>query len=196
MRGGSQRPESRPSVAGLRMLTHANSVLPPRRRPRVTQYKGIELKTLLCIKRSDCQTPAQSPDRGAAECCVFCGEVLVLFFFCVCVVCGVWCDALPCTPWSTNGLPDLARLHQGPSLSLVIAETLHAFLLFFSPLQESGLFLGEGLGLRSPAHHPEDPSCPSAKAGAGGEPGEELDLSFLPDDLSTPVHSAGSPTSP
>ncbi|XP_075872856.1 TATA box-binding protein-like 2 [Nelusetta ayraudi] len=56
--------------------------------------------------------------------------------------------------------------------------------------QESGLFLGEGLGLRSPAHHPEDPSCPSAKAGAGGEPGEELDLSFLPDDLSTPVHSA------
>lgn len=119
--------------------------------------------------------------------------ILVLFFFCVVVVCDVMHylahhGALMDFPTSPNSIK--------VSLSLVISEILHAFVLFFSPLQESGLFLGEGLGLRSPAHHPEDPSCASAKAGVGGEPGEELDLSFLPDDLSTPVHSAGSPTSP
>uniref|UniRef100_A0A665UKA5 TATA box binding protein like 2 n=1 Tax=Echeneis naucrates TaxID=173247 RepID=A0A665UKA5_ECHNA len=52
--------------------------------------------------------------------------------------------------------------------------------------------LVEELGLQSPAPHvegptpfPQDSSYLSGKAGQGGVLGEELDLSFLPDDLST-----------
>ena len=43
----------------------------------------------------------------------------------------------------------------------------------------------EELGVQSPAPAPEDPSFLSGKAGPSREPGEELDLSFLPDELST-----------
>lgn len=52
--------------------------------------------------------------------------------------------------------------------------------------------LGEELGLQSPVHNVQAPAPPvqdscylSAKSGASGEPGDELDLSFLPDELST-----------
>uniref|UniRef100_UPI0037E8766A TATA box-binding protein-like 2 n=1 Tax=Semicossyphus pulcher TaxID=241346 RepID=UPI0037E8766A len=57
---------------------------------------------------------------------------------------------------------------------------------------DSSFLLGEELGLQSPAHPSQDPapsiqdsSLLSVKAGAGGEAGGELDLSFLPDDLSS-----------
>ncbi|XP_039905723.1 TATA box-binding protein-like 2 isoform X1 [Simochromis diagramma] len=57
---------------------------------------------------------------------------------------------------------------------------------------DSGFMLGEGLGLQSPALISQDPSqlaqdpaYPSEKSGVSGEAGDELDLSFLPDELST-----------
>lgn len=43
----------------------------------------------------------------------------------------------------------------------------------------------EELGVQSPAPVSEDSSFLSGKAGPSREPGEELDLSFLPDELST-----------
>lgn len=62
--------------------------------------------------------------------------------------------------------------------------------------------LGEGLGLQSPALIPQDPSQlaqdPSEKSGVSGEAGDELDLSFLPDELSTqeePRHDVSGMTS-
>ncbi|AWP15921.1 putative TATA box-binding protein-like protein 2 isoform 4 [Scophthalmus maximus] len=50
---------------------------------------------------------------------------------------------------------------------------------------ESSFMLGEELGLQDPAPPRQDASHLSAKAGPRGEQGEELDLSFLPDELST-----------
>lgn len=57
-------------------------------------------------------------------------------------------------------------------------------------LQDSSFILGEELGLHNPAHSSHDPapSTPDSsflavKAGSSREPGEELDLSFLPDEL-------------
>lgn len=41
------------------------------------------------------------------------------------------------------------------------------------------------LGLQSPDHPLQDSSYLSEKAGLSGDLGEELDLSFLPDELST-----------
>lgn len=45
--------------------------------------------------------------------------------------------------------------------------------------------LGEELGLQSPAPPLQDYSYLSEKAGPSRELGEELDLSFLPDELGT-----------
>ncbi|XP_027130866.1 TATA box-binding protein-like 2 [Larimichthys crocea] len=49
---------------------------------------------------------------------------------------------------------------------------------------DSSFPLGEGLGLQSPAHTPHDPTL-SQQDQSSREPGDELDLSFLPDELST-----------
>lgn len=68
---------------------------------------------------------------------------------------------------------------------------LSHFFVVYLP-QDSAFTLGEELGLQSPAHHPQDSSCPSLKAGPSGQPGEELDLSFLPDELSTPDDTGSS----
>lgn len=59
--------------------------------------------------------------------------------------------------------------------------------------------LVEGLSLQSPALISQDPAYPSEKPGASGEAGDELDLSFLPDELSTqeePSHDISGMTSP
>lgn len=111
------------------------------------------------------------------------------------------CFLLSLCAYYETPMPYLASVISGGkkkkknSLSLMIIIRTTTCLIFFSNLQDSGLFMGEALGMHSPAH-PSDPSCPSAKAGVSGGPGEELDLSFLPDDLSTPVHSTGLPSSP
>ncbi len=62
---------------------------------------------------------------------------------------------------------------------------------FFLP-QDSSFSLGEELCLQTPAHQPQgsaplvqDSSFLSMKSGPGEEPGDELDLSFLPDELNT-----------
>lgn len=77
---------------------------------------------------------------------------------------------------------------------LIMAEyfLLIFFLFFFFLLQDSSFMLEEELGLQSPAPHLQDPgpslrhsSHLAAKAGLSGELGEELDLSFLPDELNT-----------
>lgn len=62
---------------------------------------------------------------------------------------------------------------------------IHHVVSVFLP-QDSSLILGEGLGPPPvPAHSQQDPSSfLSMRAGPGGEPGDELDLSFLPDELS------------
>lgn len=52
-------------------------------------------------------------------------------------------------------------------------------------LQDSSFMLGEELGLQSPTSSLQDSSYLSMKAGPSGDLGAELDLSFLPDDLST-----------
>uniref|UniRef100_A0A8D2ZK58 TATA box-binding protein-like protein 2 n=1 Tax=Scophthalmus maximus TaxID=52904 RepID=A0A8D2ZK58_SCOMX len=59
---------------------------------------------------------------------------------------------------------------------------------------ESSFMLGEELGLQDPAPPRQDASHLSAKAGPRGEQGEELDLSFLPDELSTQDDTAESQT--
>lgn len=100
--------------------------------------------------------------------------------------------AFSCLLWNTDALHGLGQTPENSLSRIDIKNTTS--LIFFSPFQNTGLFMGEGLGMQSPAHH-SDHSCPSAKAGVSGEPGEELDLSFLPDDFSTPVHNAGLPSS-
>lgn len=56
-------------------------------------------------------------------------------------------------------------------------------------LQDSSFVLGEELGLQSPAHTAHDPAPssqdPSFLSTKGAGPSDDLDLSFLPDELST-----------
>uniref|UniRef100_A0A3Q3QIP2 TATA box-binding protein-like 2 n=1 Tax=Monopterus albus TaxID=43700 RepID=A0A3Q3QIP2_MONAL len=61
---------------------------------------------------------------------------------------------------------------------------------------DSGFMLEEGLGLQSPAHSIQDSSYLSVKAQSSTELGEELDLSFLPDELSTQTDTGETAAAP